>query len=83
MIEPRRGPGRPRIPNPKPRGSTRPVRLDIEIDDALCRIAIRHEVSIHALLKLAARMLADEDEAFIVDALVEARRREQAERKSA
>jgi hypothetical protein len=48
--------GRPRK-DPSLRPKPRPVRLDREVDDALCRLAVRHDVSIHALLKLAARRL--------------------------
>jgi hypothetical protein len=50
--------GRPRK-DPVVRPHPRPVRLDADVDDALCRLSIRHDVSVHALLKLAARMLVE------------------------
>jgi hypothetical protein len=56
----RRGPGQPRKPAEQ-KVSPRPVRLDLEIDDALCRLSNRHGISVHALLKLAARMLVESD----------------------
>lgn len=58
-VERRRGPGRPPRPEGERRVEPRPVRLDRDVDDALCRLSNRHGVSIHALLKLAARMLVE------------------------
>ena len=57
MAADRRGPGRPKGDTVK--ATPRPVRLDTDVDDAVCRLAIRHGVSVHALLKLAARMLVE------------------------
>jgi hypothetical protein len=51
--------GRPKNGRPSWDVSPRPVRLDADVDDALCRMSRRHDVSIHALLKLAARMLTE------------------------
>lgn len=69
MSEPRRRPGRPPNPDPPPKAMPRPVRLDLDVDDALCRLAHRHDVSIHALLKLAARMLIECDAELLVKRL--------------
>lgn len=65
----RRGPGRPPNPDLPPKAKPRPVKLDIEIDDALCVLSHRHGVSIHALLKLAARMLVECDTELLVKRL--------------
>lgn len=59
--------GRPR--NSSPRATARPVKLDTDVDDALCRMSRRHDVSIHALLKLAARMLVECEPAVLVKRL--------------
>jgi hypothetical protein len=65
----RRGPGRPPNPDPPLRAKPRPVRLDASVDDALCVLSHRHGVSIHALLKLAARMLVECDTELLVKRL--------------
>lgn len=57
----RRGPGRPPRPSGETRVEPRHVRLDRDIDDALCRLSVRYDVSIYALLKVAARLLVESD----------------------
>lgn len=57
----RRGPGRPPRPQGEGRVEPRPVRLDRDVDDALCRLSNRHGVSIHALLRLGARLIVETD----------------------
>jgi len=64
-----RGPGRPRKPDDEKRLEPRPVRLDRDVDDALCRLSNRHGVSIHKLLKLAARMLIEVDPEILLKRL--------------
>lgn len=56
MIE-RRGPGRP--PRLEPRAETRHVRLETDVDDALSALSKRHDITVHALLRLAARHLTE------------------------
>lgn len=57
MTDERRKPGRPRLPPDTQRAPPRPVRLELEVDDALCQLSIRHRITVHALLRLAARRL--------------------------
>jgi hypothetical protein len=49
---------------------TRCVRLDLDVDDALCRFSLRHDVSIHQLLRLAARMLVERAQENGIERLV-------------
>lgn len=65
----RRRPGRPpltdeeRALRPKPR----PVRLEIDVENAFCQMSNHHGISIHALLRLAARRLAEDADRGTVD----------------
>jgi hypothetical protein len=65
MSEERRGPGRP--PNGRPSWEVAPrsVRLSADVDDALCRLALRHGVSVHALMRLAAIMLIEDGDNIV------------------
>lgn len=63
----RRRPGRPPSPEGKGYANPRPVRLDLEIDDKLCRLSLRHDIAVNALLKLAATRLVKDVEAGVID----------------
>lgn len=68
----RRRPGRPplteeeRAMRPKPR----PVRLEMDVENAFCRISHHHGISIHALLRLAARRLTEDEARGTLDLTV-------------
>lgn len=67
MTEDRRKPGRPRLPENRPRATPRPVRLEVDVDDALCQLSLRHGLTIHALLRLAARRLVADERRGVLD----------------
>lgn len=62
MPMPRR-PGRPRREGP-PR-SPRSVLLETSVEDALCRLALKHGLSVHALLKFGAVLVLEQRESEI------------------
>ena len=63
----RRRPGRPRLPEGTYRTTARPVKLDVDVEDALCKLSICHGIALHALLKLAARRLVEDEKAGDLD----------------
>ena len=60
-----RRPGRPTNGRPSQDVVPRSVRLSVDIDDALCKLSLRHGMSVHALLRLGAKLVLVADVSVI------------------
>ena len=60
MTPVRRGPGRPRKDRTE-RSATRHCKLQPDIDDAVCRIAVRRGMNVSAVIRLAVIRLISEE----------------------